>query len=456
MLRGLFLGALAGAAVAGLPGNPWVALAGAIAGGIAGWKLVPARAGFSPWSLAVLAFVVPAITLPVAPGADMAMHVALARGLVHGVLSPAWPGVRVALYPRGFSALVAALAPAGWAEAGLLAAGASYLVFWAGLAAILEALRTPAARTMAAVALLLSRTPQAFFGWGGNATAMAIGLALFGAAQEGPIAALFLAGAAATHPMGGCAGALAVLLRREWRTTAWAAAGLGLVLVALALLGPALSAREIHWIRDYAGRQESAGFGVLGDPANIVTGLAAAVLLWRRQFRPLLRSAAAVAGLAALFLLLPYAGMYPVRFAPLLLVAVVPLWAQAAAAQIPMLAPLALLAALPGHLRWYQEASPMATREDLAAIRCLRGTVPDGAVIDGAYGDATQWIPALAGRPITRPHQHVSLFDETDAALAKLPSPSWRFVGDTLRYPPAIGPPPADVAPLCDRHLYKR
>ena len=31
-----------------------------------------------------------------------------------------------------------------------------------------------------------------------------------------------------------------------------------------------------------------------GDPANIVTGLAAAVLLWRRQFRPVLRSAAAL------------------------------------------------------------------------------------------------------------------------------------------------------------------
>ena len=70
-------------------------------------------------------------------------------------------------------------------------------------------LRAPAARTVAAVAVLLSRTPQIFFDWGGNPTAMAIGLALFGAAQDNPrYAALCLGGAAATHPMGACAGAL--------------------------------------------------------------------------------------------------------------------------------------------------------------------------------------------------------------------------------------------------------
>ena len=39
----------------------------------------------------LLAFFVPLLTIPVAPGADMAMHVALARGLLEGgALSPTW------------------------------------------------------------------------------------------------------------------------------------------------------------------------------------------------------------------------------------------------------------------------------------------------------------------------------------------------------------------------------
>jgi hypothetical protein len=70
-------------------------------------------------------------------------------------------------------------------------------------------------------------------------------------------------------------------------------------------------------------------------------------------------------------------------------------------------------------------------------------------VIDGAYGDATQWIPALTGRQITRPHEHVSLFDETKAALARLPKPAFRFVGERLRYGEPAPPAPAQGEPLC-------
>lgn len=456
MLRGAALGAIAGAAVATLPGSAgiWAALAGAVAGGVLSARFAAVKAGFSPWSLAVLAFLFPVFTLPVAPGADMAMHVALARGLLQGVLSPAWPGVHVAAYPRGFSALVALLSPLGLARAGLVASCLSYLVFWAGLTAVLEAQRVPAARTMAAVALLLSRKPQIFFDWGGNPTALAIGLALFGAAQEGAVAALFFAGAAAVHPMGALAGALALAVVRPSRLTLLAsAAGLCGVLGAVALFGPSLSAREAQWIRDYAAHTERAGTGVLGDPANIATLLAAAWLLWKRDLRPVAQAAALTAALLVAFVFLPSAGLYPARFAPVLLVAVVPLWGRAAAARLPLLAPLGLLAALPFHLRWYQNAAPVATAADLEAIACLARSLPQEAVIDGAYGDATQWIPALAGNPITRPHQHVSLFDETEAALARLEAPSARFVGDVLRYPPAIGPPPK-VPPLCGGHLF--
>src|SRR5207244_8069924 len=98
----------------------------------------------------------------------------------------------------------------------------------------------------------------------------------------------------------------------------------------------ALSASETHWLREYAAHQERAGIGILGDPANIATLLAAAWLLWKRDWRPVAVAAVEIVVLFALFLVLPYAGLYPVRFAPLLLLAVAPLWARAAAARIPL------------------------------------------------------------------------------------------------------------------------
>jgi hypothetical protein len=455
---GILLGAIAGAAIATLPGSAGVAgaILGALLGGAIGARYAGRRVGFSVWSLALIAFFAPLFTMAVPPGADMAMHVALARGLLEGQLSPAWPGVEAGAYPRGLSALVALLSSAGLARAGLAAAAASYLVFWAGLSAFLQGpLRAPAARTVAAIAVLLSRTPQAWFDWGGNPTALALGLALFGAAQEsGRASALYFAGAAATHPMGACAGALALALR--WRSPAvvsGGAAALCLTLLALALWGPHLSGRETAWIRDYAVRQEGVSTAVLGDPANVATAIAAAFLLWKRQFRIVAVVTAAVLALFGLFALLPYASLYPVRFSPLLLVAVTPLWARAAATRIPLVAPVALLLAMPGHFRWYQRAAPMATRADLTAIRCVQRGTPQGAVIDGAYGDATQWIPALAGRPVTRPHQHVSLLDETDAALARLPRPAFRFTGERLRYgEPA---PRAEGTPWCGGTLLR-
>jgi len=456
-VAGILLGAIAGAALAVLPGSAGVlaAVIGAILGGAVGWRFAERRIGFSPWSLALAAFLVPVFTMAVAPGADMAMHAALARGLVHGGLSPAWPGVHVGAYPRGFSAVIAFLSPLGFGRASLIAAGASYLAFWAGLSAVLQGpLGTPAARTVAAVAVLLSRTPQIFFGWGGDPTAMALGLALFGAAQESPrMSALCLGGAAAVHPMGACAGALALVLHwRRWAVASGAAAPC-LVVVALAIWGPQLSPRETDWLRDYANNQEQVTLAVLGDPANVATALAVIVLLWRRQFRLVALSTLAVLALFAIFRTLPWVGLYPVRFAPLLLLAVAPLWARAAAAHIRILAPVVLLIALLGHIRWYQQAQPIATERDVAAIRCVERATPQGAMIDGAYGDATQWIPALAGRPVTRPHEHVSLFDEIEAALARLPAPAWRFIGERLRYgSPA---PPVQGVPLCSGALWR-
>ena len=468
-------GALAGAALGALPGAAGLGavVAGALLGGAAGALLSPQAAPKERQVLEraapilLLVFFAPLFTMAVPPGADMAMHTALARGLLEGRLSPAWGALHLAAYPRGFPALVALLSPLGFARAALLISALSFLVFWAGLAAVLEGpLGTPWPRTTALLAVLLSKTPQSFFAWGGNPTALALGLSLLGAAaldrarpRDGVYAALLLASAAAVHPMGACAGALLgaiiALRRRAWAAGCIAAAGVIAVLGGLALFGPQVSTREFDWIRDCARNAEHAGSGVLGDAANVVTLLAAAALIWKRRFAPVALAAGLVAALLLLFLALPLAGLYPGRFAPLLLLAVAPLWAHAAE---PFrwrgwLAAAAFCAAVPGHLHWYQRSTPIPTLTDLQNIACAARTVPPGAVIDGAYGDATQWIPALTGLAVTRPHQHCTLFDETDAALAALPPASFRFVGQQLRYPPAIGAPP-NTQPLCGGALY--
>src|SRR5438874_512564 len=106
-------GALAGAALASLPGAAGIVSTalGAVAGAAIGMFF--GQTGQKPSllervaPLPLLALFIPLFTLPVAPGADMAMHVALARGLLQGVLSPTWGAVHVNAYARGFSALVA-------------------------------------------------------------------------------------------------------------------------------------------------------------------------------------------------------------------------------------------------------------------------------------------------------------------------------------------------------------
>ena len=235
--------------------GPLSLVCGAAAGGVLGHLLRGKAAAPQPWWPAALAllFFVPVVTMPVAPGADMAMHVALARSLEEGlpVLSPAWGAVRVPLYPRGFSALVALVAPLfGLAKAGLVVAGATYLLFWAALSSWL------AAPLVAALALLLSRSPQSFFDWGGSPTILAIALALYAAAflRRGGSAwgaALLLLGAGATHPMGACAGALALAAVAPGRPRAatLSLAALGGLLLLLARFGPLLSPGELAWIR---------------------------------------------------------------------------------------------------------------------------------------------------------------------------------------------------------------
>jgi len=454
---GILFGAVAGAAIVTVVSAATLEAAaiGAVVGGIVAWRLKATGPLPSWWALPVLAFFVPVFTMAVPPGADMAMHVALARGLRMGELSPAWPGVHVAAYPRGCSAVVALLWSMGPGRAGLFASAVAYLSFWYALATLFRRMDLPAPTAIASAAVLLSRAPQAWFGWGGNPTVMSMAAAIYGAAQTSPLlAAWFFAAATAMHPMGAIAGVLVLLARwREPRFVASAAGGMVAVLALLAVFGPRLSSREVAWVREYAKTAERLSIGVLGDPANVLTIVSALYLLWKRRYRLVLGTAALLVGFVILSIPLSRLGIYPNRLSPVLLVVVAPLWSECLTrARFLIVAVVAACAW--GNLRWYQESTPIATRADVANLSCVARTTPVDAVIDGAYGDATQWIPAFTGRAITRPHEHVSLFDEVDAASATLPRPTFHFTGQRLRYG-APQPPTTPGTPLCGGSLLR-
>ena len=481
----LIVGGVAGALM-----GVWTARARPAPGSVSGDRALAERVEqVAPWL--TLVFFIPLVTLPVPPGADMAMHVALARALAAGAseVSPAWPGVAPPVYPRGFSGLVALVGPLGFARAGLLVSGLAYVLYTAGTVAVLAGAGVRSPWTLAVLTVLLAKVPQEMFAWGGTPTVLALALGLHAAAAlRAPGApglppalgaALLLAGAAAVHPMGALAGALVTVVhgRGHRRVAAWVGlGGLGLVLALLATSGPALSAAEIDWAVRWGQAREAllhdapwqfawriwpALWHALGPVWMLAVGGAALVLLGRGQRGVVGRGLVLVLTLGALLALLrviPSAVgvVYPGRLAPVFALAMAPLLG-AALAGLPgrlrgIAALLLLAAALPLHLRWYQGAGPMATRADIRLLECVaRRTVGD-AVIAGAYGDATQRVPALTGRRITLPHRHVSVLDETAPGLALL-RPTHRLGGERTRYAPAFPgpepPPEPSGAPLC-------
>ena len=75
----------------------------------------------------------------------------------------------------------------------------------------------------------------------------------------------------------------------------------------------------------------------------------------------------------------------------------------------------------------------MATHTDVQVMRCLEMQVPADAVINGLYGDATQWIPALTGRAVMNPHGQPGLRDEIGQWRSTL-VPTYHFVGEFVAY----------------------
>lgn len=440
----------------------------------------------------VLLFFVPVLTKAVPPGADMAMHVALARSIRFGYesLSPAWGDVITATYPRGFSAWIAILSPVlGFAKSGLIVTAGTYALFTFGLRGYLrDVVGVPYPGLLAALCVLMAKSPQSFYAWGGNPTILAIALGLIAASlisrhtnqsvlRTGTVAFLLAFGAAAIHPIGAAVGALAIAAspviacvraqrltadaRRRIATCAMAGLGFFTVLVLLMVYGPQMSQNEIQWTRSWLLEHETVLPGsiwlfpvsiwsvlpqVLGKAYVIALILAALLQVGGRAGRlrclGIAIAVVIVGGIMALGPQIPSIGafLYPARFTPLLVVATAPLLGFAAhdlsRRAVRLSFWLVLIAFGIGfirHVQGYQLRKPMATHTDVEVMRCLAVQVPADAVINGLYGDATQWIPALTGRAVMRPHSQPGLRDEIGQWQATL-VPTYYFVGAFVAY----------------------
>ena len=457
-----------------------------------------APANAERWApLCVVLFFVPVLTHAVAPGADMAMHAALARALRDdlSVLSPAWGRAQAGAYPLGFSAWVAlfgALVELG--RASTLASGAAFALYYAALQRFLATvLAVPSPRLLAAFLLTASWSPQAFYRWGGGPSVLALALSLFAAAQlpqlcaarrtlPGLFVSVLLAAAMATHPIGASIGAAASgVVWLGCCTRQPRAAAYGVVFVPVVLLmawlsaqGPVLSAREHAWIYHFRTVDENVlgpwrrwlfpltvwrALAVRIGPVVSLGYLASFCVLWRRDRRMLFTSLLSIEAFAAVLAYgpeLPALGflIYPSRLMPaavwLMAAPLSAAWHQLSSHARRSAGAVLALSALAVHIGLYQTAQPLVTRNDAAVLQCLAQHVPRDAVIDGAYGDATQWIPALTGRAITHPHEHCSLFDEVDAELARQ-RPSHRFIGERVVFGDPLPAPPTRSRSVCER-----
>jgi hypothetical protein len=503
----LLAGFLSGMAVVSI----WVGMplalmvvGGGLGAGLVGWwrHLTPIAdepgdvGAFFPiwWPLLIGLFLLPTFLYPVAPGADAAMYAALARGVAEGgpELSPAWGEVTTTAYPRGLSALMALFGLAlGYGRASLLGIFVSYSLYFLGTAHFFRATRTSQLNSWKAAAgwslltLMLFRCPQKFIGWGGSTTVAAYGLALMAGAlcvrgqdrSSLAVAALLFAGAIATHPIGSLASLLAavwlfvqawreqrtpecikrLLLRTLCSATTWLT-----MAVALSAWGPHVSEAEGKWILEFQS-DRSTLFRLLdiwGYSGTILVCVAVALLTWK--------GARALVGRTFLWGLslglvlwvgsaLPRVDLliYPVRFTPLVCLAVGPVVAEAVGIWLTSRSvaqrrtrSIALLGvALCCHFDFIYPLRPLATFADSTAILQSEDDLPRDAVVAGSYGDGTQWIPALIGRRISRPHVHCTLFEEVGPVRGSW-TVDYGFVGEQMQHDGPLDQGLIEIEPL--------
>ena len=451
---------------------------------------------FGWWDLATLVAFSPLFFVYVtSPGADAAMYAAIARALLDGSadLSAAHPGVRVAMYPRAYPGLIAAFAPSlGMPKASLLAAVFAYVSYVVGLSFWLRKVVAPkhALASAVLITLVARNVPLSFFSWGGNPTIMAFGMALTAVslaadAQRRSLlacAALVLMGGFAVHPIGAIGGTACAPLVVAWPQLERARVLRVCVIAIPALslgfafkhLGPQISVREAEWIARWqlgAAALLKGRFGMFALDYLEAFARACGVVLTsisivflgvalRARGEPRKLAWLALFGLAYVALLvivgprLPVLGgfIYADRLSPMWPVVIAPMLSVVGLRMRPWPRLLQLMAATAAialaHANW-RNGEPLIDADELALADCIRSQVPRRAWIVASYGQGGQWLPALTGHPITQPHTHCSLFDETDSLRLSVDARYQLVSQHEAQYAPMLPELPALEA-LCE------
>ena len=445
--------------------------------------LPEARLSWPSWpallvASAAVARLVPYAAWPVAPGADMSLHSLSALLLVwHDGLprsyEPLLPIATFGAYTPGLHGLaadVALLSGLPAYRAAFLVAVAAHGLLQVALYAVLKRFFAPGVAALAAVlGLGMARVPQAFLGWGGNPTVLALAFVVAAAAllargtnrSPAVAAGLFLGAAVVTHAMiAACALACAPLVlavlgdagpaERPLVRGRFLMAGVVALLAAapfLLRLDFTLSAAERAWLADHLRTHYALDWqqryarayplavlryvvGSLND-AFLAASLLGLVLAWRGRIREGTggRGLAALGTSAVLLVALAasarWGGLGAVVIFPERPLALLSLLLCAGLAflverlTVRRLFPLALLAVLAGtagerahRYYWGGAANVMVNEDDLAAMRWLEAHTKPLDVVCNDYGTAGLWVPALAGRSISAPHLPPFYFDE--------------------------------------------
>lgn len=435
-----------------------------------GWPTLLVLAG-------ALARVAPYAAWPVGPGIDMSLHsvstlLFVGRDGIPRTYEPLLPIPSFGAYTPGlhsFAADVSLLASLPAHRSTFLVSLAAYGLLQLALFELMRRFfdaRVAAVASLAALAL--ARSPQSFFGWGGNPLVLALALLtgaaalLAGGRSRGAAAAagLLLAATVVAHTVIALAAlALLPLALHSWRSAAQSerrtfAGRLMLAgLVALVAAAPfllrldyTLSTSERAWMGDLLrvqygadGTRASAvgpfalypltvirsAIGMLGAPF-LWPALVGGALALRRRSPALPAVAACVALLFLVAGTAPVGGLGPLAVAPegpLALAAIVlsaglAILLEALLSRRGWVVVLSLIVvsatALERFHRHYLSAARevMVSSDDLEAMAWIRGHTRPLDLICNEYGTPGLWVGALAARAISAPRLPPFYLDE--------------------------------------------
>ncbi len=430
---------------------------------------------------------------PVAPGADMSMHSYTARLVVEAGGLPS--GYRPLLPVDTFGASATGLPTLGAllsALAGAPAHRGAFLAACLGLVLVSLAVYgfarsragVSASTASMVIVTMAARDPQAYFGWGGNATVLSLALATYalillerlerrtwrrlvapaalvaGAAVLAhaviPYALLYILPPVLLYRLCTADGRERPHLPARWLTVVVATAVV--LLPYLARFHAVPSPATLTLIRDWQRLPVHVPPGPLwAYPVTVfwyigarlgpicALWIGAALVVRRWTLAASIRDDLLFAGLTLLVVanavvwVLPASyALYPDRvmllFAPIgarVIAVSVDAWSKGRSTRARWAGVAAVAAsAVAGAAIWFVPAmaSVAVTDDDLEAIRWIDTHAPKDAVIDNNYGDAGIWIPALAFRAVCNAHVNYIYMDAQES-WRRGARPAFLYVG---------------------------